>query len=406
MIKAKKYRTRLVAVGVAGLMLVTACSSKSSSKSAASSVAATTPAAASAPVVSSSTAASSSSSTAASAPAAASGAASGTFKSRVTIPQTPPLVDTAKYKKTPPWTIGYSDASLSNSARTFIWQFTQWAASTYPEIKKIVRTDANDNPNQQVSDIQNLVSQHVSCLIVSATSQTAIDPAIDAAQAAGIPVVIQERDVNTNSWTSFVDTQTYQIGTLQAEAVAKILGGKGNVVLLEGLAGNGAAEQTHQGHVDTFKKYPGIHILATQYSGWDPAKGKTIMEGWLQAFPHIDAVVSDSGLQNAGAYEAVQAAGRLSEIKAWTGDSLQQWIRQVQADHIPGAIVNRPLRFGAEAVDDCANILAGNTVPKRWYDPVEALDMNNLAKYITPNTAGSDQWWDWWDLPAQWEPKA
>ena len=324
------------------------------------------------------------------------------FKTRIEVPQTDEMVDASDYKKDAPWTIGYSDASLSNSARVAIWQFTQWGASEYPQIKEIVRTNADDNPNQQTSDIQDLVSRGVDCLIVAATSEEAVVPAIEAAEASGIPVVIQERNVDTDKYTVFVNSITRDIGRLQAEAVAEQLGGEGNVVLLEGLAGNGAAEEARKGHDEVLAKYPGIKILDTVYSGWDRAVGKSTMEDWLQTYPKIDAVISDSGIQNMGAYEAAEASGRVDEIKAWTGDSLQAWIRLVNDKDVPGIIVNRPLRFGAIAVDACANLLAGNEVPREWLDPVEALDMDKLADYVAPDSPGSDEWWNWWDIPEEW----
>lgn len=327
------------------------------------------------------------------------------FKTRIEVPQTDKMVDSAKYKKDGPWTIGYADASLSNSARVGIWQFTRWAASEYPQIDKIVRTNADDNPNQQTSDIQDLVSRGVDCLIVSATSQEAVVPAIEAAEASGVPVVIQERNVDTEKYTVFVNSITRDIGRLQAEAVAKTLNGKGNVVLLEGLAGNGAAEEARKGHDEVLKKYPGIKVLDRVYSGWDRAVGKSTMEDWLQTYPKIDAVISDSGIQNMGAYEAAEAAGRLDGIKAWTGDSLQAWIRLVNDKKVPGVVVNRPLRFGALAVDACANLLAGNDVPREWLDPVEALDMTKLQDFVAEDVPGSDEWWDWWDLPEEWRTK-
>jgi hypothetical protein len=67
-------------------------------------------------------------------------------------------------------------------------------------------------------------------------------------------------------------------------------------------------------------------------------------------------------------------------------------------------MVNRALRFGAFAVDSLANILAGNPVPHIWFDPVETVPVDNLADYIAPDTPGSDEWWDWWDLPEEWLP--
>jgi ribose transport system substrate-binding protein len=323
----------------------------------------------------------------------------------VEIPQADDMVDSSQFQTDPPWTIGYSDASLSNSARVFIWQYTQWAAEEYPQIEEVIRTNANDSPDKQISDIEDLLARDVDCLIVAATSEDAVNPAIELATSQGVPVVIQERDVTTDQYTSFVSIRTRDIGTLQAEETAKILGGEGNVVLLEGLAGSGPAEEARRGHQQVFADHPGIEILATEYTGWSRDEGKTIMENWLQAFPQIDAVVADSGIQQQGAYEAVEAAGRLDEIKVWTGDSLQAWIRQVNEQKIPGAIVNRPLKFGAITVDACAALLAGVDIPRIWYDPVELLPMDNLGDFVAPNVPGSDEWWDWWDLPKEWWPE-
>ena len=324
---------------------------------------------------------------------------------QVEIPQTDEMQDTSAYVTDAPWTIGYADASLSNSARVFVNNFTEWAASGYEQIEEVARTDANDSPDKQVSDIEDLLVRGVDCLIVAATSEEAVNPAIEQAMADGIPVIIQERDVTTEDFVSHINILTYDIGTIQAEAAAEMLGGEGQVVLLEGAAGTGPAEEARRGHEEVLAENPGIEILATEYTGWSRDEGKTIMENWLQAYDQIDAVIADSGIQQQGAYEAVAEAGRLDEVQVWTGDSLQAWIRQVDAEGIPAVIVNRPLTFGALAVDACAAILSGVEVPKNWYDPVEALDVAALDQYIAEDVPGSDEWWNWWDLPAEWLPE-
>lgn len=325
---------------------------------------------------------------------------------RVEIPQTDDMQDTSEYVTEPPWTIGYADASLSNSARVFVDNFSQWAASEYDEIDELARTDANDSPDKQVSDIEDLLVRGVECLIVAATSEEAVNPAIEAAMADGVPVVIQERDVTTDEFVSHINIRTYDIGTIQAERAAEILGGEGKVVLLEGAAGTGPAEEARRGHEEVLAEYPGIEILAVEYTGWSRDEGKTIMENWLQGFDQIDAVIADSGIQQQGAYEAVAEAGRLDEVQVWTGDSLQAWLRQIQEEDIPAVVVNRPLTFGALAVDACAAILSGIPVPKNWYDPVEELDVENMDQYIAPDTPGSGEWWNWWQLPEEWLPES
>jgi ribose transport system substrate-binding protein len=327
------------------------------------------------------------------------------FEMRVEIPQTDDMVDTAEYRTDPPWTIGYSDASFSNSARVFINQFALWAASEYPEIEEVARTDANDSPEKQVSDIEDLLVRGVDCLIVASTSEEAIDPAIEQAMAEGVPVVIQERDVTTDEFVSHINIRLDDLGRIQAEQAAEMLGGEGKVVLLEGAAGT-AAELSRRAHEEVLAEYPGIEVLAMEYTGYSRDEGKTIMENWLQAYDQIDAVIADSGIQQQGAYEAVAEAGRLDEVKVWTGDGLQAWIRQVHEEDIPAVIVNRPLTFGALAVDACAAILSGNPVPKVWYDPVEQLDAENLEEYIAPDVPGSGEWWNWWQLPEEWLPES
>lgn len=322
----------------------------------------------------------------------------------IAVPRVPgQMVQTGKYKKSPPWTIGYADASMSNSWRVFAWQYMRYEASKYPV--KIIHTNANDSIPAQISDVENLLARHVNCLIVSATSDTALDPVI-ATASQQVPVVIQERAVGTTKYTSFAALDAVKMGELQAQAVATALHGHGNVVILEGVAGSGPVVQSLQGMHSVLSKYPGIKVLSTQYTDWDPGKGKTVMENMLTAYPKIDAVLSDSGLQNTGAFEAVQAAGRLGQIKAWTGDSVQSWIRIVHQHNLAGIVVDRPTKVAQTSMEDCIAILKGQSVPKLWQTENKVLTPASLPRYIAPNKPGSDNWWDWWDIPARWLPSS
>lgn len=333
------------------------------------------------------------------------GAASSSFKMAVKVPQTSVMVNTDQYKKAAPWTIGYADASLSNSARVFVWQYIQYGASLYPQIKKVIRTDANDSTSKQIADVEDLTSRGVDCMIVSATSDTGLSPTIDNLATKHIPVVIDERAVTANNYTTFISLNEVDMGRSQAQAVVDKLRGTGNIVIMQGVAGAGPVVDDLKGMNEVLAKYPNIKVLATQYTDWSPAKGKSLMEANLQAFPHIDGVLADSGLQTSGAYEAVKAANRLSEIKIWTGDEFQAWLRLVQTNNIPAVNVDRPLHAGELAVHACAAILSGTPVPREWLDAASVLPADKLPQYIAPTSKnGSDQWWDWWNLPAKWLP--
>jgi ribose transport system substrate-binding protein len=333
-----------------------------------------------------------------------SGGSSGLTAESLGIPQTGDMVDTAKWKKSGPWTIGYADASMSNSWRVFAWQYLQYGASQLPDTK-VIHTNANDSTPKQVADIQDLVARNVDCLIVAATSADALSPVIGAASKK-VPVVVEERAVSTDQYTTFASLDAVQMGQLQAQAVVDALQGQGNVLIMQGVAGSGPVVQSLQGMRQVLTKNPGIKVLNTVYTDWSRDKGKTAMENALQAFPRIDAVLSDSGLQAAGAFEAAKAAGRLNEIKAWSGDTDQTWMRLVHSNKLPGIIVDRPTKVGEQAAKLCGAILSGIPVPKVVSTPNQVIKPADLAKYIAPNTPGSGQWWDWWNLPQQWLPKS
>ncbi len=319
------------------------------------------------------------------------------------VPTEGEMVETSNYKTEAPWTIGYADSSMSNSWRVFAWQYMQAEAAAHPQIGEVIHANANESASKQVSDIENLLSRKVNCLIVAPTSATALSPAITAASKQ-VPVVINERAVDNGEYTTFASLEATEMGEIQAEAVVKALNGKGKIVIMEGVEGTGPVIETLEGMEKVLGENPGIEVLATEYTEWSRDKGKQEMENLLQANPEIDAVLSDSGLQNVGIFEAVKQAGRLGEIKAWTGDTVQGWLRIVQKENLPGVIVDRPTIVGAEAVATCVAILEGKSVPKKWATPNKVIQPSEISKYIAPNETGSEEWWDWWDLPKKWLP--
>jgi ribose transport system substrate-binding protein len=335
----------------------------------------------------------------------AEGAPAGVTAAKLGIPQAGELVDTSKWKKSPPWTIGYADASQSNSWRVFAWQYMQYGASQLPQTK-LIHTNANDSTSKQVSDVEDLMNRGVDCLIVGSLAEKALSPVISQASKR-LPVVISEGRVSTPDYVSFASLDEENMGERQAEGVAKLLGGKGNIVILQGVAGSGPVQQDLAGMKRVLAKYPDIKVLTTQYTDWSRDKGKSMMENALQAFPKIDGVLSDSGLQNNGAFEAVKAAGRLKEIKAWSADSDQSFLRVIKDNNLPAVVVNRPTQVAENAVKLCGAILSGEKVPREWKTPNQVLDTADLDKYIVDSSIpGSAQWWDWWKLPKKWYPKA
>jgi ribose transport system substrate-binding protein len=151
--------------------------------------------------------------------------------------------DTAKFKKAPPYVIGFSNAGLGDSWRVVGLHSLQKAAHDRADVvKKLLITDAGHDDAKQVADIQDLVSRGVDLLIVSANTSQALDPAVTQATERGIPVVMVDRRVDSDNFVTFVTASDAMMGRLFAQWIVEKLNGKGNVLILGGQAGSSPNE--------------------------------------------------------------------------------------------------------------------------------------------------------------------
>jgi ribose transport system substrate-binding protein len=295
----------------------------------------------------------------------------------------------AKSAKTKDIVIGFSNASVSNSWRAFMVANFRAEVAAHPEIKKVYETDANDKPFKQIADIEDLMLKGVDVLIVSPATQEGINPVLEEAYDEGIPIILVDRKVSTDDYTCFLESSSYEMGKGQAEWLVKELGGKGNIVLLSGVAGSGPAEDRLRGAREVFKKHPGIKELAHQYTDWDLAKSKAAMEAFIQEFPKIDGVWADSGLMSWPALEALKAAGR--PLVPSTGDQLNGYAKFLVKNDVRGFIYPYPAWISAEAVKMALKVVKGKEVPKYYEVPVKGFGPEEIKKLVQMEK--SDFWW-------------
>lgn len=330
--------------------------------------------------------------------------------------------DASKFKKDPPYVIGFSNASISNIWRVGMLHAIQKAAADNKDkISKLLITDANDDPAKQVSDIQDLIERDVDLLIVSAATADALDRAVTGAMRQGIPVVMVDRRVTSDNFVSFVTASDYALGRFTAQWLVEKLDGKGNVVMLPGIAGASPAELRIRAANEVFNQYPDIKVLDKQYTDWSPAKGKKVASALIQRFgKKIDGVWNDSGLQGSGSIEAFVAAGYPDGgIPPHTCGDLNGCVKLAVQHKVPVINFDYPPRMGYDSVLVALDVLAGKTVPKifeinadvvvskghettsvkadMWVEDYAAMDRPNeiilstgLGKDYDPNTFKAD----------------
>lgn len=221
------------------------------------------------------------------------------------------MVDTSRFKKSAPWTIAHASQGATNS-----WAAMMDAGVRYGtdvkykgKFKKLLYADANGTISKQLSDIEDLIVQKPDLLIVTILGEADLAP-IGRAMAKGIPVIIQSGDVAKGSWVSNVNRSNRLNGTLTGQWLATYTKGTAKYVSLGGIAGTPTANDRYAGAQSVLKKYPGMKELTHQFTDWSPVKGKTVAQGLLTAHPDLDAIWSDSALQDMGLIDAYVEAGK------------------------------------------------------------------------------------------------
>ncbi len=278
-------------------------------------------------------------------------------------------VDTSKYKKDGPYVIGFSNASISNIWRVGLLHAIQNAAAKNKDkIKQLLITDANDDAAKQVSDVQDLLQRGVDLLIVSPATAEALDPVVQQAMDAGVPVVLVDRRVSSDNYVSFVTASDQALGRTMAQWMAERMGGKGNIIMIGGIAGASPAELRIAAAKQVFAEFPGMKILDLQYSDWSPAKGKQVMAAMIQKYgDQINGVWNDSGLQGFGALEAfVEAGWADGKIPPITCADLNGCVKLAVQHKVPVMSFDYPPAMGGDSVDVALKVLAGTPVPKQY----------------------------------------
>jgi ribose transport system substrate-binding protein len=235
----------------------------------------------------------------------------------------------------------------------------------------ITVADAQNDPNRQLSQIENFIQQGVSIILVNPCDSAAIVPAIKAANKANIPVITVDRGADGGEVVCHIASDNVEGGRMAGEFLAKLVDYKGKLVELEGIPGTSAARDRGAGFNEVIKKYPDIKIVARQEAGFDRAKGMTVMENILQAQPEIDGIFCHNDEMALGALRAVEAAGRLSAIQIVGFDATDDAVKSVKDGKLVATVAQKPRVMGSMAVDTAKQVLDGVKVDEFIPVPLE-----------------------------------
>lgn len=283
---------------------------------------------------------------------------------------------------TAPFTIAMSNYYSGNNWRkAMISSFVTEAekAKAGGQIQKYTVADSNDSVPQQIAQIQSMILQGYRAIAIDAASPTALNGVIAKACEAHIIVVVFD-SLATAGCAYKVTTNYVRYGELETRFVADHLGGKGNLLIVRGIAGSSVDNDIYQGMLNALAEYPGLTVVGQVNGNFTESVTQQAVAGILPSLPKIDAILGE-GNDTGGAMEAFQQSSRRPlplVIMGNTGQDLREWQQASAAQ--PGyqtiSLSSFP-SMSSVALWIAYLVASGKTVPRLTYVPMLTIPTEN-----------------------------
>ena len=238
-----------------------------------------------------------------------------------------------------------------------------------------------DDREQQIQVVEGFTSQGVNGIVLAPLDNRALARPVEEAKSAGVPTVIIDSALESNSVVSFVATDNRKGGMLGADRLGELLGGKGKVILLRYAEGSASTEEREAGFLQEMKqKYPNIELISTtQHGGATRDTAKTASESLLNKFgDDVQGIFCPNESTTAGMLSALQDIGKAGKVMFVGFDTSQTFVDAMRAKQLHGIVVQNPFNMGYLGVRTMVEQLQGKPVEKRIDTGVTMITLDNL----------------------------
>lgn len=245
--------------------------------------------------------------------------------------------------------------------------------------------------DRQIQIVENFIIKQVDGICLAPLDAQALLPSIKRIHKSNIPVVLFDSGADTDDYVSFVATDNYAGGQLAAQTMAKLLDGKGKVIIIANEPGSGSTMKRENGFKETMEReFPAIEVVDMQYGKSDREVALTVTQNLLTRHPDVNGVFASCEPMTFGAWRALKSQGLVGK-KAFIGfDSSDDLLKALRAGEIQALVVQDPFRMGYLAVETMVNHLDGKPVEKRVDTGVrvvttENIDTPEMTQLLTPD---------------------
>ena len=240
-----------------------------------------------------------------------------------------------------------------------------------------------DDRDQQIQVVENFTSRKVSGIVLAPLdSQALVNPVASAAQT-GIPVIVMDSGLKSDKYVSFVATDNFKGGRLAGEYLAKLLHGKGNVILLRYAVGSASTEEREKGFLEALSKFPDLKLLSSdQYAGATRETAYQASQNLLNRFGNdVNGVFCVNEPSTIAMTKALRDIGKAGgKVKMIGFDAGSQSVLDMKNGDVQGLAVQNPVLMGYLSVTTMVKHLQGGKVENRIDTGVVLVSPENMEQ--------------------------
>jgi ribose transport system substrate-binding protein len=266
------------------------------------------------------------------------------------------------------------------------------AQATKSNVDLTVQGAKNWDVSLQIPLLNSVIATRPDALFIAPNDSAALVQPLKQATAAGIKVILVDTTLSDTSFvSSAIASDNYQGGVVAADALAKLVGEKGSVLLVGGQPGVSTAEARQKGFEEGLKKYSGIKYVGNVFTTNGVAKISQLVSAQLAAHPDLAGIFALSTDQSQGANNAVQAAGKAGKVKLVGFDAGPAQVEQLRNGVVQALVAQQPAQIGADGVEQSAAAARGEAVTKQIGTDSTTITKDNVddpevSKYLYKTT--------------------
>lgn len=253
-------------------------------------------------------------------------------------------------------------------------------------------TNKEGEIEEQIRICEDLIAGGADALVVTPQHSEGIAPAVDAAHAAGIPFISVDTDVTSAEVDSFIGVDNVNAGYVVGKMVIEAIGGSGDIVILEGMAGASTSEDRAEGYRKAAAEYPGINVVATQNADYQQDIAQQKMSDILQTQKNVRGVLTCGALMALGAVTSLEEEGYTfggkDGVYIGTADIGTAALEGVRDGQIYTLAYHWGKLYGAWGVEMAVRFANGEEIPAYISSPQTEITIDNYEGFLdyTKNT--------------------